>query len=477
MNRKTALIQTVSVKDAMNRIRNQRSYLARFQVKQVLRLLLPLLLNIKLLSACTARPVTLSFVVPQDEVSYWLPLISEFEAQHSNVLINLINTDKSNLDKPTDTDELKEFYLSSLKRRSSYDLVYLDIVWLPEFAQAGLLKDLTKEFTKQDLEHDFLNSEVQAGYFDDRLYRIPFRTDGGVLFYRRDLLENLYEDKYDREPLDDEVPPQTFEALLTLSRQLKQAGKVQYGYLWQGRKTEALTAMFVEILEGYGGFWINTETDKVGLSEDSAIDAVEFLRKTLREDISPKMTTKQNEEQTRNLFRQGEAAFMRNWPSAWVEVSTGDSRASGNIAIAPMVHVKGERSGSCQGGWGFAIAEDTPHKQEALEAVKFFTSASAQRQFTLTFGAAPSRRALFNDPEIVSRYRHYPELLEIMEKYWVARPRMPEYAKASCILKKYLSQALENPKSDRKNLEGIMNNAARETRQLLKDGTSSCSLQ
>jgi multiple sugar transport system substrate-binding protein len=424
-------------------------------------ILFGLLLMLKLLSACTPVPANLSLVVTQDEAGYWPPLIEEFETQHPNVKINFINGNESILDKPKNTDELKKFYASTFNKGSPYDLIYLDLIWLPEFAQAGWLMDLTSEFTEPDWEDAFLDSEIQAGYFKDKLYRIPFRTDVGVLFYRQDLLTAAGYNE----------PPATFDELLQLSQRLIQTGKVQYGYLWQGRQTEALAAMFVEVLQGYGGFWFNTETGEVGLAQPPAIRAMEFLRKTITEEISPPAIITQAEEQTRDLFRQGQAAFMRNWPSAWVEVSQGDFNVSGKIGIVPMVHAEGQKSGSCQGGWGFAIAQDTPHKQAALEAVKFFTSASAQRQLALTYGAVPSRKALFTDPQLVQRYRHYPDLLKIIENYSVSRPRTPEYDQASCILQKYLSQALK-PDNSQPNM--AMEAAAKETRQLLSGHSPIC---
>ncbi|HBY79945.1 MAG TPA: ABC transporter substrate-binding protein, partial [Cyanobacteria bacterium UBA11148] len=47
-------------------------------------------------------------------------------------------------------------------------------------------------------------------------------------------------------------------------------------YLWQGKQYEGLAAMFTEVLEGYGGFWVNPDTLEVGLDQPEAVQAVEF---------------------------------------------------------------------------------------------------------------------------------------------------------------------------------------------------------
>ena len=235
--------------------------------------------------------------------------------------------------------------------------------------------------------------------------------------------------------------------------------------------------MFIEVLEGYGGFWIKPENHQVGLDAQEAIQAVNFLRETIDKGISPPGITTYEEETTHRLFRDGKAAFMRNWPNVWVDANGANSSISGNIAIQPMVHATGKKSSACKGGWGFGIAKTTKHKKEAVQAIKFFTSAASQRQFTLKYGSVPSRRKLFFDPKIVARYSHYPDLLTMIDHDWVARPRIPQYAQASCILQKYLSAALTQPNENGYlNPQEAMPSAAQETRQLLATGQSNCKL-
>jgi multiple sugar transport system substrate-binding protein len=433
-------------------------FLQRLGLPQILGLLTAFLLVIALIFIWLQPPkqVTLSFVVAKNEAESWKPLIEQFETKTS-IRINLANY-------PEGTDQLKETYITAFKSTKPYDLIYMDIIWVPEFAAQKRLLDLSSEFPRQDLEKEFFRSEVDNGFYNGKLYRIPFRTDVGVLYYRKDLLEGL-----------DNKKLETFEDLIRISQTLQSQQKVEFGYLWQGRHYEGIVAMFVEVLEGYGGFWIKPENHQVGLDAEEAIQAVNFLRETIDKGISPPGITTYEEETTRRLFRDGRAAFMRNWPNVWVEANGENSSISGNIAIQPMVHAKGKKSGACKGGWGFGIAKTTKHKKEAVQAIKFFTSATAQRQFTLSYGGVPSRRKLFLDPKIVAKYSHYPSLLNMIDNYWVARPRIPQYEEASCILQKYLSAALKQP-DDNGYLspQEAMRSAAQETQKLLATGKSNC---
>jgi multiple sugar transport system substrate-binding protein len=240
---------------------------------------------------------------------------------------------------------------------------------------------------------------------------------------------------------------------------------VRWGYLWQGKQYEGLSAMFVELLKGFGGFWVNPDTLEVGLDRPEAIAAVKFLLNTISKGISPPGVTSYIEEDTRLLFQNGGAAFLRNWPYAWPLMNAEGSAVKGKIAIMPMVPAAGHDGGSCLGGWGLGIAKTSKHPEEALKAIRFLTSEAAQKQVILNAGYVPSRQKLFTDPDIVGKYSHYPQLFNVINRA-VPRPAIAQYAQASDILQRYLSAALTNQQP----VEQAMKDAAEETRRLVAAG-------
>lgn len=435
--------------------RGLQKFLQQLKFPRILGLIFALVLCIKLLSACTnLSVVTLSFVVPVREAKYWLPLIDQFNHNNKNIKIELGNYSKNSPKDPNFSDDVKKIYSSDFQSQSpSYDLIYMDIIWVPEFAEKEWVMDLTQEFSKEDL-NGFLPSEVNYGRCDGKLYRIPFRADVGVLFYREDWLKELHED-----------PPETFKDLLAISQKIIQQKGIPYGYLWQSKPNEGLAAMFVEVLYGHGGFWIN-EQKEVGLNRLEAIQAVEFLRDTIKKGISPRDFKTYEEQYTRSRFRDNQAVFMRNWPDVWLEVNGLEPSFPSNIAITPVVSAEGKGIVTGRGGWGFGIAKNTGHKKEALQAIKFLTSAASQQKFTLASASVPSLKRLFYEPKIVAKYSHYPQLLYIIENSSdeYVRPRIPQYARASCILQKYLSEALN---VDKNGYEKAMDDATKETQDLL----------
>ncbi|NJQ97884.1 MAG: extracellular solute-binding protein, partial [Hydrococcus sp. CSU_1_8] len=182
---------------------------------------------------------------------------------------------------------------------------------------------------------------------------------------------------------------------------------------------------------------------------------------TVEKGVSPPGVATYTEEETRLLFQNGQAVFLRNWP--YVFSLAENSEIRGKYAIQPMVHASGFDSGACLGGWGLGIAKTSQHPDEAWKVIEFLTSEEMQRKFILATGKVPSLKSLFNDPAIVAKYPHYPQLLEVIEKATL-RPPIAQYAQASDILQRYLSAAITNSMSP----EQAMKAAADETRRLLR---------
>lgn len=420
---------------------SQKLRRSRFLALWIAGLVLTLLVVVP---AFSQQTVTLNFLIGAPERPTWEPIIRDFEATHPGIRLNFVEG-------PNATNAVEDLYTSSFLLGSSpYDLVYMDIVWVPKFAAAGWLTDLSDKVSDADLT-DFLEGDLAGGRYQGGLYRMPVRSDAGMLYYRKDLLDAA-----------GLKPPETFAELLQISQTIQKSGVVPWGYLWQGRQYEGAAAMFVEVLAGSGGFWIDPQTKAVGLDRPESVQAVKFLLDTIQTGVSPPGVVTYQEEEARRLFQSGAAVFLRNWPYAWPLANAEDSPVKGKIAIKPMVHAPGQESAACQGGWGWGIAKTTRHPKEAWEAVQYLTSLETQRKVTLSTGYLPARRSLYNDPEIVRTYNFFPAMLNVL-KNAALRPPIAQYAQASDILQRYLSAALTRQMTP----ERAMTAAANETRRLL----------
>ncbi|MEM9980540.1 MAG: extracellular solute-binding protein, partial [Cyanobacteria bacterium P01_D01_bin.2] len=328
-------------------------------------------------------PMTLSFVVPQDEVRPWQTVVTSVEKSHPNIRISLVSDPITGYT----TDQRKAIYTADFQADTAqYDLVYMDVVWPLQFAER--LQDLTPYLEKDGLAlSGFLASEVAAGQLDGRLYRLPMRADIGLLYYRQDLLNQA------RMEL-----PQTLAELAQVVNGLRP----NTGYLWQGSRYEGLVANFVEVMDSLGGTWIDPTTGQVGLDTPATVAAAELLQQLIQRGISPDEVITYTEQDSLQRFMKGQTVFLRGWPYFWAELQRSD--LAGKVAIAPPFSFTNGSGTGCRGGWGFGIPNNARHPDAAWEAIRYFTSEPAQKQFVLASGFLPSRSALFQDPDIVAQY-------------------------------------------------------------------------
>ena len=361
-----------------------------------------------------------------DGTGVWRSLIDEFHALHPNIRVRLVEG-------PPSTNTREDMYSTSfLSGAAGYDIVYSDVIWTPKFAAAGWLLDLTDRLSAADRE-DFLPADLSAGFYQGRLYRVPGFSDAGLLYYRKDIVAD---------------PPETFDELVKLSSEFQTEDR--WGFLWQGKQYEGLVTVFLEVLWGYGGEWIDAETREVLVDRPEGVQAVEYLRKTMGT-ISPPAVTTYIEEDTRNLFQNGRAVFLRNWPYVWTLMKDSPLRTENRVGVAPAVHGPGRAPAATLGGWGFAISRFTEDPDAAWQFVEFLTRPEQLQKVQSRMGRIPARKSLVP--------AEFAPILSAARK----RPPIPEYSQASDILQRWLSAAL----TDRVSPQQAMNEAARETRLLL----------
>jgi multiple sugar transport system substrate-binding protein len=219
---------------------------------------------------------------------------------------------------------------------------------------------------------------VRAATLGERVWAVPWVTNVGLLYYRRDLLAR-----------HGFQPPRSYEELAWQAQTIlaRERDSNLGGFVWQGKQYEGLV---VNVLES---FWA-AGTDLVGpdgrLLPDAARarDAVAFRRALLVRGVSPPLVTGADEELSRREFGAGRAVFLRNWPYAERLFEAPRSPVRGRVGLAALP------GGGALGGAHLAINRTTRHPDAAWQLVQFLTRPAAQRAVATATGLHPTRPAL-----------------------------------------------------------------------------------
>lgn len=371
-------------------------------------------------------------------------IIKQFEDKHPDIRVEMVEG-------PAATNTREDMYSTSfMAKEDTYDLVYMDVVWLPKFAAQGWLRPLDDYFTA-DERKKYLPGDIQGSLYKEKIYRLPIQADGGVLYYRKDLLEKNRITK-----------PKDFGELVEIAKRL-QSPPALYGLVFQGKQYEGLVCNFLELVWGNGGDVIDA-SGKVVIDSPQAVEALQWMVDAVhKHKIAPEGVLTYQEEEARHAFQEGKAVFMRNWPYAWNLMQDEKSPVRGKVGIIPVPAGAGKKAAATLGGWGFGISAFSKNPAAAWKFIEFASLPENQKTAFFMGGILPTRRALFDDPEIL---KASPQIRDLGKVLTLARPRPvhPSYARISDALQLHVSAAL----SLQEEPEDALAKAAEEIRSALR---------
>lgn len=142
-----------------------------------------------------------------------------------------------------------------------------------------------------------LDSVKGTATFRGRLYAVPYVTNAGLLYYRRDIL--------DREHLQ---PPRTWAELEHQAKTLAPKYRIG-GYAGQFLPYEGLTVNVTEAVQSAGGGILGGEGSRVTVDSAAAREGLGFLVRGVREGWIPREALRFKEEESRRAFQDGRIAL------------------------------------------------------------------------------------------------------------------------------------------------------------------------
>jgi len=319
---------------------------------------------------------------------------------------------------PNKTNERYFQYLLDLGAgKSDVDVYQIDVIWPGLLAKffVDLNKYIPKDTVSQHFQEIIANNTV-----DGRLVGMPWYTDVGLLYYRKDLLQQYGVDV-----------PQTWaqltdDALYIQQREREKSGNEDFwGFVFQGAPYEGLTVDALEWINSHGGGELVGKDGHIDLNDARAAVALSQAGGWIGT-IAPKRVTSFAEEDARTLFQSGHAVFMRNWPYAWSLLNGDGSPVAGKVGVAPLPSggVHAGRHTGVLGGWQLAVSKFSKHPDVAADLVAYLTSREVQKRRAIDGSYAPTIRDLYQDPDVTAANPLFGILPPVL-KNAVARPSGP----------------------------------------------------
>jgi trehalose/maltose transport system substrate-binding protein len=232
-----------------------------------------------------------------------------------------------------------------------------------------------------------------------------------------------------------------------------------YGFVYQGNAYEGLTCNALEWIASAGGGHM-IDNGKVTINNAKAVAILNLMRSWVGT-ISPRGVTSYQEEDARNAFAAGNAAFLRNWPYAYG--ANKGTPVDGKFSVTVLPHGSGPSVGTV-GGWQLGVSKFSKHKGAAIELVRYLTSAAVQRYDAIFNTNVPTIPAVAKDKAVVKANPYLkPEIANVARVTRPARDLKTKYQQGSQIIYQDINQILNG--QDAKN---VLPNTAARLKRLLK---------
>ncbi|MGW2744132.1 ABC transporter substrate-binding protein [Streptomyces sp. NPDC001450] len=386
-------------------------------------------------------PIT--YVAGKDATGVVPKVIARWNALHPKEKVTFIQL-------PTDADSQRQQMIQNAETKSdAYTVLSLDVVWTSEFAAHQWIDRLPEQ---QFPLGKILKPVVETAKYRGALYAAPASSDGGLLYYRTDLLKKAGIAR----------PPTTWAQMTADCAKVKKLpeAKDMSCYAGQFQKYEGLTVNFSEAVNSAGGV-VTDANGKPDVDTPQARKGLDFLTGAVKDGTIPKEAVTYQEEDSRQAFQGEKLIFLRNWP--YVYALAEKSNLAGKFAVAPLPGLNGPGSSSL-GGHNLALSSFAKNKATALDFMKFFTSETSASTFLKDASLAPPYADLYDDASLVKQYPYLPVLKQSILRA-VPRPRVVQYGDVTSAIQQQAYAALTGSKSSAQALKDLQNDLQKSTAQ------------
>jgi multiple sugar transport system substrate-binding protein len=352
--------------------------------------------------------------------------------------------------------ETRNQILDRLSNGESVDIVSVDQIWLGEFAERGLLTNLTDEFEEWGRTSDLYEANLDGSVYNNTLYGLWLWTDIRGIWYWKDMLQDAGVDPESLKTWDGYISAGVklndfFGDRVTQGVHILGTSydlDMWYPYLWM------LGGEIMELREGHptkGVYWFPSYNSSEG------VRAMDFLkRQVVDAGIEPQKEHYWGAEFANRTFAvMLEGSWMplffpkESWPTLEQEV--------GFIPMFPVPNQTTQTS-TMMGGWEVAIPSTSQNSDLSWELITIMAQPEILGPFLQQYVYLPTQKVLGEGPSSQPLKESVPFFEEMVSliPYGRSRPSVPEYPEIA----EHVAQAIQQVYNGSASPEDALSTAA-----------------
>ncbi len=273
----------------------------------------------------------------------------------------------------------------------SYDMVWMSEAMIPQMMNNGLLEDMSSVRDDADYDYADLSQSLQANYEgpNGEVYAISFTSSPRVWFYNKDLIAQA--------GLEDPLTlaqngEWTYEKLFEYSQAVKDLNNGSYGFsIWNYQSPNDWNIL-LDWTWSNGASFFNEDMTECTINAPEGISALNSYKDCIDQGLTPTADSSLD-------FASGQIAFSRNTISQ--SGTLGDVDFEWDVLPNP----KGtdEDAPVAVGVAAYVIPKGAPHKDAAIEAIKYITSKEMMANDYLMSNFSPVRASVLGSDKYLNQ--------------------------------------------------------------------------
>src|SRR5919109_1081470 len=384
------------------------------------------------------------------------PAVEEMRSKHPDLDIKINYT-------AYPYDQAKKQMLDAISNQTHVDLISLDQIWVGEFAEKGLLTDITDKVKNWGRISDLYESNLDGTVYNDKIYGIWAWTDVRGIWYWKDMLSQAGVDPNSLKTWDGYIAsakklnsilrPQGIEGVhLTAA---SHSPDLWYPYLWM------LGGEIIKQKNGHltkGAYWFPAYNSSEG------VKAMEFIKAQIDAGIKPQKKHFFGDEFANRKFA---VMIEGSWmPNTWSNLT---KQQIDNIGFIPMFPVPDNKTktSTLMGGWEFSIPVTSLHKNIAWEIIENMLKPEILSPWLAKQGFLPTQITLGQGTSPYADHLRksipfYDEMISMIPD-GRGRPNIPEYQAIAEDVRQALDEVYYGKKEPKQALDDA---AAKSTKAL-----------
>ena len=352
-------------------------------------------------------------------------------------------------------NETREQLLRTMSDKIPVDLITVDQIWLGEFAQKGLLTDLTNYSQRWDRASDWYEINWDGGAYNDRIYGIWAWADIRGMWYWKDLLQ-----KADVDP----------NSLMTWDGYIAAAKKLNAVLRPEGIEgVHLVAASHSPDMSFYPYLWMNGGAiveDRPGhptkeqywfpaYNSTEGVMALQFIKDQIDAGIKPQKEHFWGKEFLDRKFAVMLEALQHHIPPPHTPENKRDFEQK--VGFLPLFPTPDENQSSAtlMGGWLLSTPKTSEHKNLAWELITKILEPKILAPYLAAHANIPTQIPIGEGNYSIranSTIPYYNKLISMIEIAHT-RPSIPEYPEISSHIKQAIDEVMYGIKEPKQALD------------------------